>query len=325
MFCGVHPQLQEIYSLIKALSVVVQTCFSVSEPATPTAMLRLIMLLSSDLDPSRPLELHDPSEFLPASVMENGAGRCSLNDRLYSSGTCASGAASSTAAGVASSTAAGAAPSTAAGAALGASAAPTKKLPGRVSKRPSELTVVGRLTREHSRDAVYRALGLRRWGEKHGEESHMFDMVLALHPGCRQLGYVDKLSSKGLISMIKTKVYSQIMRLVEAVIEFERAEMAKTLPNHCSSGGGSGSGGDGGREGGPPGHSYRKRPRVSPASPFDDPAGGAFEENDPMASAGVFDAVAEGRGEEDERIGAAEEAAAAVEAWCSAKVSRESP
>lgn len=235
-------------------------------------------------------------------MMENGAGRCSLNDRLAPSDTCAAGATSSTAA----------------VAALGAAAVPTKKLPGRVSKRPSELTVVGRLTREHSRDAVYRALGLRRWGEKHVEESHLFDMVLALHPGCRQLGYVDKLCSKGLVSMIKTKVYSQIMRLVETVIEFERAEMAKALPNRCASGGS-----DGGSEGGTPGHSYRKRPRVSPTSPFDDdPAGKAFEENDPMASAGVFDAVAEGRAEEDERIGAAEEAAAAVEAWCSAKVSR---
>lgn len=282
-------------------------------------MLRLIMLLSSDLDASRPLELHDPSEYLPtpgSPVMENGSGRCSLNDRLFSSDTCGVAPASSVAA-VAAATAA---------AALGAGAAPTKKLPGRVSKRPSELTVVGRTTREKSRDAVYRALGLRRWGDKHGEESHMFDMILALHPGCRQLGYVDKLASPGLVSGIKTKVYSQIMRLVEAVIEFERAEMAKALPDHRASVGGGGSSGDGenGREGGTPGHSHRKRPRVSPASPFDDdPAdGNAFEEeNDPMASAGVFDAVAEGRAEEDERIGAAEEAAAAVEAWCSAKVS----
>ena len=307
-------------------------------------MLRLIMLLSVDLDVTRPLELHEPSQYLPAPlavvvapapVTSNGATsrgltpEASSSSQYFAAASAASPVASPVAASAPAAVAAAAATAAAAVAAATAAAAldaaaPVRK-PSRVTKRPSELTGVGRATREMARDAVYRAFGLRRWGEKHGEGSQLFDMVLALHPGCRQLGYVDKLSTPALVSVIKTKVYAQIMCLVEKVVEFERSEMAKALPDPCANGNGSSGGESGGcGEGSPAGRPHRKRPRLTPVSPFDDEpveGQGALEDNDPMCSAGVFDAVADGRVEEDERIGAAEEAAMAVEAWCAAKVS----
>lgn len=53
---------------------------------------------------------------------------------------------------------------------------------------------MGKTTRTKVREELFKLFGRERWGKGYERESHVFDMVLALHPGCRQLHYMDKMS-----------------------------------------------------------------------------------------------------------------------------------
>lgn len=59
-----HPrQLLELYTLLKSLSGVFEACQSATAPSAPTAMQHMLLLLASDLNCSKPLELHEPSHY----------------------------------------------------------------------------------------------------------------------------------------------------------------------------------------------------------------------------------------------------------------------
>ena len=62
-------------------------------------------------------------------------------------------------------------------------------------KQHGELTPVAQNTRVQLREAIFSRFGTRRWGDKFREESHLFDMVTALNPAARKLGYIDRLAS----------------------------------------------------------------------------------------------------------------------------------
>lgn len=64
------------------------------------------------------------------------------------------------------------------------------------------------------------------------EESHLFDMAMALNPGCRALGYIDVLSpTPDLAKAVKGKVWAQLASRVGEVIAAERAAAAAAAAN----------------------------------------------------------------------------------------------
>lgn len=277
---------------MKSLALVIPACQLGSELSAPVAMLRLVMLLSADLDVTKPLELHHAGQYYALP-------RTSVPPVPPVGGTRAEQAHE------------GQEPAAEAEATAAAEIAKGKhSLPS--FKQPRDLTEMGQSARATARDAVYEGFASRRWGQEFEKESHLFDMVLALHPGCRQLGYINRLSrSPTLVPKIKSKVYAQIATLAEAVIESERAAMARALPGACEVNDGIG-------------ERNPKRLKMRGASPFDSKAEQDAEENDTMASAGVFDSVFEpdrcGFTDEDNGQSAAEEASDATKAWCEAKV-----
>lgn len=60
--CLLIPQLLELYTLMKEVALVIESCQSTSVPSAPTALQRIVALLDL-LDPSKPLLLHDPEHF----------------------------------------------------------------------------------------------------------------------------------------------------------------------------------------------------------------------------------------------------------------------
>ena len=60
--CLVVQQLLELYSLMKEVTLVIQSCQSASAPSAPTALLRIVALLDL-LDPSKPLLLQAPEHY----------------------------------------------------------------------------------------------------------------------------------------------------------------------------------------------------------------------------------------------------------------------
>lgn len=263
---------------MKSLALVIPTCQSAAEPSSSlAAMLRIIMLLSADLDETKPLELHDARRYWTRPPTAEGEGQNPSSEPAPSS----------------------------------------VKAPSRLKKHPSELTEVGRSTRSLARSAVYERLGRRRWGRDYLEESHLFDMALALHPGCRQLEYVNKLSEMpSLASKIKEKVYRQLSQLAEGVIESERAATAAAaLLGAPTAREGAADGGESERS--------PKRQRLSPSLSSVVEGQAQDEDGDAMASAGVFDAVAGEDGENgdgNEGVSVTEEAAEVTRTWCAAKV-----
>lgn len=178
----------------------------------------------------------------------------------------------------------------------------------RRTKHPDELTAVGKQTRRLLRDEVFRRFGLDRWGRNFEQESHLFDMTLALHPGCRQLQYMDKLSDNAPeVFRVKAKVFAQIQNLVENVIVHERsmAQMRRQAPEDAQA-----SAGQPGVDAG----EGSKKARVSPPANHD--------MVNAMAKAGLFDTqvTMDSDGEWEKDSTPAEEAEEAVKTWRTAKV-----
>lgn len=87
-----------------------------------------------------------------------------------------------------------------------------------------ELTPTGQTTRVLTREAVWKCFGSKRYGEGLDGDSHLFDMAMALNPGCRALGYIDVLSpTTGVANRVKAKVWAQLASRVGEVIAAERA------------------------------------------------------------------------------------------------------
>lgn len=87
-----------------------------------------------------------------------------------------------------------------------------------------ELSATGRETRRMAHAAVFDRFGRKRWGQGYEQESHLFDMALALNPSSRGLGYVDNLSqTKSVVGLVKEKVWAQLQAMVEEVVVVERA------------------------------------------------------------------------------------------------------
>lgn len=94
----------------------------------------------------------------------------------------------------------------------------------RIEKTHAELTATGQATRVLTREAVWRCFGSTRYGESLDGDSHLFDMAMALNPGCRALGYIDVLSpTTGVANRVKAKVWAQLASRVGEVIAAERA------------------------------------------------------------------------------------------------------
>lgn len=309
---------------MKSLALVIPACLSINEPSAPAAMLQLVLLLSTDLDTTKPLDLHDAGHYYPAPSPPPIEANTVKGSQQGENGQLPLKQAQPTPSLTAAVLAPVPSPIPASAAVV---AAVLKKLP-RKTKQPGDLTGVGQASRETVQSAVYERFGSTRWGEEYGKEGHLFDMVLALHPGCRQLGYMDRLSKApaAVLPDIKSKVYVQISRLVEGVIESERDAAAREF-DYAFAVMGDGANGD------VTSSSYsveksHKRRRVSGLDGGYVNGGDGYED-DPMASAGVFDVVpgvegAGGSGEggegEEEAIPAAVEASEATKAWCAAKV-----
>lgn len=101
-----------------------------------------------------------------------------------------------------------------------ASAAATQ----RTEKKHAELTATGQATRVLTHEAVWKRFGSKRYGEGLEGSSHLFDMAMALNPGCRALGYIDVLSpTTSVANRVKAKVWAQLALRVGEVIAAERA------------------------------------------------------------------------------------------------------
>lgn len=224
-------------------------------------MQRMVLLLASDLDCTKPLELHEPSHYYTIPVVAGAPG----------------------------------------------------ELPARTErtvKHPEQLTEVGRRTRALLRDEVFRRFGLDRWGQNFERESHLFDMALALHPGCRQLQYMDKLSAEsGDVCKIKNKVYAQIQQLVENVVVQERSTIKVRKAAVLGDSGVSEAQAENSS------HEQTKRLKLVPPANHD--------MVNAMAKAGLFDAqiTVDSDGEWENDSTPAEEAEDAVKNWHLAKVS----
>lgn len=106
----------------------------------------------------------------------------------------------------------------------GASRPPANAPTNRTEKTHAELTAAGQATRVLTREAVWKRFGSKRYGEGLEGESHLFDMAMALNPGCRALGYIDVLSpTTGVANRVKAKVWDQLASRVGDVIAAERA------------------------------------------------------------------------------------------------------
>lgn len=173
--------------------------------------------------------------------------------------------------------------------------APLKK--PRTRKDHAELSRTGKETRAKAYEAVFKRFGQRRWGQGYKQESHLFDMVLALNPSCRSLGYVDKLSAtKNVVDPIKRKVWAQLEKLVEEVVVVERA-LASPVKDRGN-----------GRE--------RPRKRLKLTSKWDK------EQLEEIAGSGMFDASLDGDEEDDggTELSPREEASDVIWTWRAAKV-----
>lgn len=94
----------------------------------------------------------------------------------------------------------------------------------RTEKTHAELTATGQATRVVTREAVWKRFGCKRYGVGLEGDSHLFDMAMALNPGCRALGYIDVLSpTTGVANRVKAKVWAQLASRVGEVIAAERA------------------------------------------------------------------------------------------------------
>lgn len=60
--CLPIQQLLELYSLMKEVALVIESCQSTKVPSAPSALQRIVALLDL-LDPSKPLLLHDPEHY----------------------------------------------------------------------------------------------------------------------------------------------------------------------------------------------------------------------------------------------------------------------
>lgn len=177
-----------MYTLLKAIALVIESCRCTRTISGYDAMQKMIMMIQTDLNPHRPLLLHDATNFFKPAPSAGG-----------SSG----GPATAT-----------------------TPVAKATKLKTRVAHE--ELTEVGRSTRGKVRDAVRKHFGRSRWGQAHAGESDLFDMVMALSPSSRRLSYIDALApNPHVASEIKEKVYGQIQDMAEGVISYEWARQKK--------------------------------------------------------------------------------------------------
>lgn len=169
----------------------------------------------------------------------------------------------------------------------------------RTRKDHSELSRTAQETRAKTYAAVFKRFGQKRWGKGYERESHLFDMVLALNPSCRSLGYVDKLSTtKGVVGPVKHKVWAQLESMVEEVIVVERAAASPVKRRRDD------------RE--------RPRKRLKVVSKWDK------EQLEEMAGSGMFDAPLDGDEEDDggTEVSPTEEASIVIRTWREAKVMR---
>ena len=78
------------------------------------------------------------------------------------------------------------------------------------------------------REAVFSRFSGKRWGHKCGKESHLFDMVIAMNPTVRKLGYIDRLAlSEEVAEAVKRKIWQKIEGLCKKVIDSTRAAGAE--------------------------------------------------------------------------------------------------
>lgn len=283
-------QLLELYSLLKSLSEVFESShFHVSAPSTATTVQRIVLLLASELDGDKPLELHEPAHYYSVSKPTDGGNNEDTAEQK------------------------------------------TAHINERTIKQPEELTPVGRETRAKIREELFKRFGLERWGKDFEREAHLFDMVLALHPGCRQLQYMDKLSSDPEnVFKIKAKVYVQIQQLVEDVLTSERSALkARRTDEATATVEEEGDGGRGGGARSPFGdenstrssNSSNKRVKLSAPSPSTSPSKDR-ERLNILAKAGLLDpqGMPDIEGGCDSEKSVAEEAEEAVKAWRMATV-----
>lgn len=103
-------------------------------------------------------------------------------------------------------------------------------------KPHAELSPVAQDTRVELRSAIFARFGKKRWGNRYREESHLFDMVNALNPTARKLGYIDHFAPNAAVATaVKAKVWSQLEGLTQRVVDAERAQGA-TKNGHNSPG-----------------------------------------------------------------------------------------
>lgn len=270
--------------MMKSMTLVIQDCQNKDHPSGVTAMERMISLLLNDLNVDKPLKLHDASHHfaLPVRGSASAAGNGAPGTPVASPTNATSTKPSTAAAAAAATTSSGKSP--------------------RTVRPDGNLSDIGREARNKLREAVFKRFGRDRWGDGFEKHSHLFDMAMALHPHCRKLGYVDKLSELSgdsrakLAEAIREKIWASITVLAERVVARERAEAGKMA--------GSADGGGGGDTN----PKSKKRQKVSHF-----PKDIARE----RADSGVFDSD----GEEDVELTPAQEAAEAVDEWRRAKVS----
>ncbi|CAM9375153.1 unnamed protein product [Discosporangium mesarthrocarpum] len=247
-------EVQEIYSLLKSVALIIQGGQSSKTISSLTSVQRMILLLSTDLNVKKSLLLHDPLHYLTAQQPVTRGEE------------------------------------------------PPAKAE-RVRRDHAELSDAGKEMRAKMYDTVYRRFGRKRWGQGYRNESHLFDMMLALNPSCRSLGYIDKLSeAKNTVDLIKGKVWAQLESLVEEVIVVERAAASALKAAH-----------------GPQGQEqFQKRVKFTPTWDKD--------QLDAMASSGMFDTpIGNSVGEEedtesDTELSPREEASHVIRAWREARI-----
>ena len=178
--------MQEIYSLLKSLQLVIVGCQSTRSITSVPTMSGLVMLLTRDLNVNRPLLLHNASPHHPVPCPPSKVvGNPSL---------------------------------------LPPPPPPPADPQDRTERTHADLTPTGKSTRVQTREAVWKHFGSKRYGSEFKEESHLFDMAMALNPGCRALGYVDVLSpTPDLAKAIKAAVWAQLASRVGEVVASERA------------------------------------------------------------------------------------------------------